>query len=229
MAQLRTRPSAAAAEQASLRSRRRRRLRVLAAGVAVAAALGTGVAAVASGSTSVILAFHPIGWGGGAGPVQTKPVAGGGTPPCIPERRPVAASELQGLVPFHVLTVSAPAAVLTSATYSPAPCGGKGGTVELAYNYRGGSFVLVERAAPAGPLKVDLKEYAKDSWRVVSVDGQDYAVQLLAVQGRSGVSSVTVAEFKQGETRVDLTVGEKGGPYAPLSLAEFEALVRTIS
>jgi len=38
-----------------------------------------------------------------------------------------------------------------------------------------------------------------------------------------------VAEFKQGGTEVQFTVGAKRSPMGPISVAEFETLVCTVS
>ena len=214
LAMLRADPEPPASVQASIRRRRRYGLRVLAIAAALTAALGAGAVAVAS-PDSVQLLFHTIGWG-----AHPEPVAGGGPKQC-PPARPVPAADLQRQVSFPVITASAPGATLVSSTYTP-PCGSaSSGRVELVYRYRGGLFILDERRAPAGPVQVDLKDYAKSSWRVVTVDGRDYAVQVLA-------GSVSFAVFKQGDTRVDVQIGAKGVDSDPVSLPDFEDLVRSV-
>jgi len=130
-------------------------------------------------------------------------------------------ADLESRVDFRILTPTQPGVTLGGSRLG-APCGrDRDGFVELVYEYRGESFVLHETRAPTGPIKVDLKEYGRSSWRVVTIDGTDCAVQVLD-------GSVTVAAFQRDGTRVDVTVGAKGSPMRPMSLAEFEELVRHI-
>jgi hypothetical protein len=194
-------------------SRKRRRwLRGAAITVAFAAVLAAGAVAFATSSAlSVVLRFHPVGWLPGSGPVSAGP-------PCPPPQ-PIALADLQRRVGFRVLTAGG--ATLVSSRYG-APCRGAEAFVELVYEEDGESFVLRESSAPVGPVQVNLKDYAKSSWRIVTVNGNEYAVQVLD-------GSVTVAAFKRDGTRVDVTVGAKGSSDRPMSLGQFEELVRNIN
>jgi len=197
--------------------RRRRWLRGAAVPVALAAVLAAGAVAFASSPLGVILRFHPVDTRSGA------PIAIGraNLAQQCPPPEPSSLAEVRQRAAFTVLTADAPGVTLAQARYQPR-CGTAGDFAELAYEDRGASFALIESRGAPGPLQVDIKEGGQSSWHVIRVDGNDYAVY------QDNAGAVWVAEFQRDGTRVSMTIGAKGGPDRPISLAEFQDLVRHI-
>jgi hypothetical protein len=188
--------------------------RAVAVPSSLAAVLLVGAVVLAATSElSIVLRYHPIGWL----PTPGKLTAVG---PCS-SLQGMALADVQRRVNFRVLTLGG--ATLVNAYYGP-PCPGSSeANAHLLYEENGESFDLGETHAPEGPITVDLKGTADRSpWRIVTVNGNDYAVLIFD-------DAVTAAAFKQAGTRVDITVGAKGGPNRPLSLDQFEELVLQIN
>lgn len=197
--------------------RRRRWLRGASVPVALAAVVAAGAVAFASSPLGVILRFHPVDTRNGGSVVIGRANLAQQCPPPDPS----SLADVRQRAGFTVLTADAPGVTLAQARYQPR-CGAAGDFAELAYEDRGASFSLIESRAAPGPLKVDIKDGGQSSWHVIRVDGNDYAVY----QDHAG--AVWVADFQRDGTRVSMTIGAKGGPDRPISLAEFQDLVRHI-
>jgi len=196
--------------------RRRRWLRGAAVPVALAAALSAGAVAFASSPLGVILHFHPVDTRSGG----TVTIGRAALSQQCPLPDAITLDEARQRAGFPILTAEGPGITLAEVRYQP-PCGRAGDFVSLTYEDRGESFVLMESRGGSGPLQVDIKAYAHDLWRVVRVDGTDYAVL-------ADKDVVAVAEFRRNGTTVTMTIGAKGGSYRPMSLAEWQDLVRHI-
>jgi hypothetical protein len=218
---LRSGRDALAPADAAQRRRRARWRRGAAIPVALVAVMAVGAVAFGD-SASVVLHFRPVDPHTAGGSVRLAPVvtAPGGEPECaiLPQG---SVPDLQRRVGFRILTDLQPGARLVSLGYR-APCATVDGTVELIYESGGVSVVLQETRAPAGPVEIGLKDDARSSWRTVTVNGNDYAVQVLN-------GAVTVAAFKRAGTRVDVALGVKGRAQRPMTLQEFESLAGAIN